>query len=142
MMKKFKWLPLLFVMLSAVLVGCGDNSASDKQEQTYKESGKHNDKPILPVEKGVTYEGRGKQMVEIIEVDEWKVWGYMDDPNERYSLFKVEQTEYSRGNYSIVKISRKQERPDQEGMVSRPFPVNNEPVYCRITKNNEGFYTL
>lgn len=83
MIKKFKWLPVLFVMLSIFLVGCGGAT--------------------LPYVKGDMY--KGDSFIEVLNENEWKAHGSRDNDNQ-YAIYKVEPTEYYSGKYSVVKISK------------------------------------
>ncbi|PGZ57362.1 hypothetical protein COE58_25795 [Bacillus cereus] len=109
-MKKLKWLPLLFVMLSAFLVGCGGQT--------------------LPYAKGDIY--KGDAFVEVLNENEWKAHGYRDNANQ-YAVYKVEPTEYYSGKYSVVKISKIQ----SYGGVD-PFIVN-KPEFYLLAPTKNGF---
>uniref|UniRef100_UPI003F4952C6 hypothetical protein n=1 Tax=Bacillus multifaciens TaxID=3068506 RepID=UPI003F4952C6 len=90
MVEKFKWLPILFVMLSAFLVGCGDSSQFKKGDKFLEEKSKHNMK-------------KGESSIEIISDDKWK---YIDEENGKAAVYKVEETEYKSGKYKVIKISQ------------------------------------
>ncbi|NWK72630.1 DUF5512 family protein [Bacillus paramycoides] len=113
MLKKIKWLPLLFVLLSTFLVGCGD-SLPYKEGEKYKEEGYS------------TY-------VEILNKNEWKV--HKGKENE-YDVYSIESTEYSNGEYMVVKISRK----DSINGID-PWNVQR-PKYQLMVKSEKGFNML
>lgn len=111
MFNKIKWLLLLFVMLSAFLTGCGGTSLSYKKGDVYKDGG---------------------TFVEVLNEDEWKAHGYRDNENQ-YALYKIEPTEYYSGNYTVVRITKKQSYVDSD-----PFRIQ-VPTFCLLSPIENGF---
>ncbi|MEK7019860.1 DUF5512 family protein [Bacillus sp. FSL R9-9410] len=110
MVKKIKWLPLLFVLLSAFLVGCGG--------------------PTLPYAKGDMY--KDGSFIEVLNENEWKVHGYRDNDNQ-YAIYKVEPTEYYSGKYTVVKMSKKTSYGGAD-----PF-ILQKPNFYLLAPTKNGF---
>ncbi|MDA1876396.1 MULTISPECIES: DUF5512 family protein [Bacillus] len=145
MLKNIKYILMLLIGSTLLLSGCGDTSTTTKEEPTQKETTKKetikketdNDvKHPLPYEKGVTYQvDAGAFSIEVMTDDEWKVWGYGNEPNEgNYQFYKIEQTEYSRGEYFVIKVSLKQSFGDSRS----PFSTK-ESDYFYLHGTEKGF---
>lgn len=117
MLKKLKGLPILFVLISVFLAGCGDSSQLKKGEKFVQEKSKYNIR-------------KGQSTIEVINNDQWK---YRDENNGESVIYNVEETEYKHGNYKVVKITNSNKYSKQDPWVIRTGK------YMVIGKSDNGF---
>ncbi|MBU4643044.1 DUF5512 family protein [Bacillus toyonensis] len=120
MLKKIKWLPLLFVLLSAFLVGCGDSSQFKKGDKFLEEESKL----------GKT---KGESSIEIISDDKWK---YTDEGNGKSAVYDVKETEFKAGKYKVIKVTKSDKHSEQD-----PWVVKRGRYYLTDIGDN-GFSVL
>ncbi|PGZ25366.1 hypothetical protein COE50_27600 [Bacillus anthracis] len=90
MIKKLKWLSLLFVMLSAFLVGCGDLTKLKKGETFLQEKSQYS----IP---------EGKSTIEIISDNQWK---YTDNKDGKSSVYDVRETKFKAGTFKVLTVTK------------------------------------
>lgn len=116
-MKKFKWLPLLFVMLSAFLVGCGDSSQLKKGEKFIQGKSKYDLK-------------KGESTIEIMGHEQWK---YQDEKHGEYAIYDVKETKFKAGQYKVLKVTKSNKHSKLD-----PWFVKTGEYYV-VGMNDNGF---
>ncbi|MBE7106152.1 hypothetical protein FT637_25025 [Bacillus cereus] len=117
MLKKIKRLPILFVLLSAFLVGCGDSSQFKKGDKFLEEKSKYNVK-------------KGESSIEIISDDKWQ---YTDENNGKSAVYDVKETEYKAGKYKVLKVMKPNKHSEQD-----PWVVQTGEYFV-FDMNDSGF---
>lgn len=122
MLKKIKWLPVLFVLLSAFLVGCGDSSDFKKGEKFLEEKGKHGLK-------------KGESSIEIISDDKWQ---YTDEENGKSAVYDVKETEFKAGKYRVLKVTK----PNKHSELDPWFVKTGKYYVCDMNENGFSLFQV
>ena len=113
MFKKFKFLSVvsaLLISITVLLAGCAGSS--------------------VPYKKGDTYKDNDKNFIEVTADNEWRVKG----PQNYEAFYKVEQTEYKGGAYSIISITLKEKTTH-----TAPWLIKSSDEYYIIVPSEKGF---
>lgn len=113
--KSMKLLPVLLAFIIMIFTGCSDNSMAFKKGENYKRT----DRSLF---------------VEVQADNEWKMHKGSDRA-DKYAVYKLEETEYKAGKYTVFTISLKAK------FGSDPLLLTNGDEKLLVSPTENGFST-